>query len=404
VAQRAAGGLGRPAAVYDSVTEGLTGWQFLRTWRWIGFITLAIIFALLCAGLATWQFDRGRGASADNRLWSDNFAQDTVPLTQALPTLDAYRPGQVWRAVSMHGTWDAQKQFYLRNSILSGNTGFEVITPLHVSTGGTFLVDRGWIASSNSDPNLPASRPRPASGPVDVVARLQPSQPEKGNGGVVNGQIESIDLSELVPVVGPGTYTKAWGVLVSPSSSAQGLSRLQATPPAEGVGYHYSYMIQWILFALIGFFLLGRGASREYRRINADDPDVQRKELERVRRQARKGFTDEDTEDEALDGYVPLTRWGATTGPATAVTTGPARPALTGTPIPFDATADDADRDAEPDHTAEEPETTPESQAGQVYVLDPEPVRAEPVRAEPIRLHKTDGPPDQPRSPSNGST
>ncbi|WP_022899331.1 SURF1 family protein [Humibacter albus] len=304
------GAVAKPAAVYDTVTEGLTGWQFLRTWRWAGYAAIAVVFALVCASLALWQYDRGREASADNALVNTNFSAPVEPLTKALPTTSSYDPGQVWRRVSMRGTWDASHQYYLRNSVRSSETGFRVITALKLSTGGTILIDRGWVASSPASSSVPSKKPAPPSGAVDVVARLQGSQPKKGEGGVVNDQIVSVDLSELAPRIGGTVYSAAYGVIVSPSSTSQGLKRVQATAPAEGVGYHYSYMIQWILFALIGFFLLWRATVREFRRLNADDPEEQAREAERVRKTSRRGFTDEEIEDEALDGFVPLGRWG----------------------------------------------------------------------------------------------
>src|ERR1700710_173805 len=79
-----------PVAVYDTVTEGMTGWQFLRTWRWFAFTAAAIVFAIACAFLANWQFDRGQQASADNAIVAANFAAAPVPLEQALPTLGSY--------------------------------------------------------------------------------------------------------------------------------------------------------------------------------------------------------------------------------------------------------------------------------------------------------------------------
>jgi hypothetical protein len=182
----------------------------------------------------------------------------------------------------------------------------------------------------------PAARPAPPGGDVDLVARLQPSQAKRGEGGISGHQIESVDLAELGPNVGDEVYSAAWGVIVSPRSSAEGLARIQATPPAEGVGYHYSYLVQWILFALIGFFLFFRGAVREYRRLNADDPQEQQREAERVRKRARKAFTDEEIEDESLDGYLPLSRWTGRQGLPSGAASGPAKPALTGTPIPFE--------------------------------------------------------------------
>lgn len=340
------------------MTEGLTGWQFLRTGRWIAYFAAAVVFALICGGLALWQYDRGRQASADNHLYSANFAAETVPLTTALPTLTSYSPNQVWRAVSMRGHWDAGHQYYLRNSVRSGETGFDVITAFRLESGAMFLVDRGWVAASGSGAE-PVSRPQPPTGTVDLVARLQASQAKRGEGGVNANQIESVDLSELAPVVGERVYSAAWGVIVSPRSSAEGLARIQATPPAEGVGYHYSYMIQWLMFVLIGFFVLWRAAVREFRRLNADDPEEQRREAERVRKRARKAFTDEEIEDESLDGYVPLSRWMGPAGPAIEPGAAP-KPALTGTPIPFDASDEDDQQEPIEEHP---------SQHGHVLVL-----------------------------------
>ncbi|MGN6126192.1 MAG: hypothetical protein ACTHON_06480, partial [Humibacter sp.] len=74
---------------------------------------------------------------------------------------------------------------------------------------------------------------------------------------------------------------------------------------------------------------------------------------------ASKAFTDEETEDEALDGYLPLTRWASRPGAAVAAGA-PSRPALTGTPIPFDAAShEDESHDDEPD----------DDEADDVYVL-----------------------------------
>jgi hypothetical protein len=113
------------------------------------------------------------------------------------------------------------------------------------------------------------------------------------------------------------------------------------------------------MFVLIGFFVLWRAAVREFRRLNADDPEEQRREAERVRKRARKAFTDEEIEDESLDGYVPLSRWMGPAGPAIEPGAAP-KPALTGTPIPFDASDEDDQQEPIEEHP---------SQHGHVLVL-----------------------------------
>jgi cytochrome oxidase assembly protein ShyY1 len=306
---------GAPVAVYDTVTEGMTGWQFLRTWRWFGFIAAAVLFAIACAFLANWQFDRGQQASADNTIVAANFSAAPVPIEKALPTLDSYDASQNWQRVSITGVYRADDELVVRNRSNGGDNGFEVVTPLQLSDGSTFLVDRGWVAPSPDDALAPDSIPRPASGTVDVVVQLRPSEEQRGTGASAGNQIGSITLSQLEQSIDGNLYTGAYGVLDSQSSSAEtGLAPIQTTMPTEDVGMHYSYVLQWLFFGLIGLFALGFGMRGEHRRLNSDDPEERMRAAERLRKRASKPFTDEELEDEAIDGYLPLTRWGISGG------------------------------------------------------------------------------------------
>jgi len=316
---RAAGGgaLAKPAAVYDTVTEGLTGRQFLRTGRWIAYIALAIAFALICCGLALWQFDRGRQASTDNAIVNTNFNAAPVPLSQALPTGVRFHSNQNWQRVSATGRYDANEQLIVRNRFLNGNIGFEILTPLRTDDGAIIMVDRGWTAPSGGDVTVPALNPSPPSGDVSVVVRLRPSEAPKGTGSGTSGQIQSIDLAQIQQRVGTSVLTSAYGVLDTQAPPAsKSLTPIQPTAPTEGVGYHYSYVGQWLLFVFIAFFILARAIRNETRRLNAEDPAEQTRAAERVRKQATKPFTDEESEDELLDGYIPLSRWGFGAGGA----------------------------------------------------------------------------------------
>jgi cytochrome oxidase assembly protein ShyY1 len=334
VERRPAGELARPGARvggtvagYDTVTEGMTGWQFLRTWRWFGFTAAAIVFAVICVFLANWQFDRGQQASADNSIVAANFSAAPVPLATALPTLTSFDASQNWQRVSVTGVYRADDELLLRNSSNGGDNGFEVVTPLQLSDGSLFMVDRGWVAPSPDDALTPATVPPPASGTVDVVVQLRPSEAPRGSGTPAGNQIESITLPGVQQKIGGDMYTGAYGVLTSQSPSApSGLTPPQTTMPTEDVGFHYSYVLQWLLFAVLGFLVLGYGMRREFRRLNADDPEEQVREAARQRKRASRPFTDEELEDEAIDGYLPLSRWGGSGGAA--LPSAPVRPAL----------------------------------------------------------------------------
>ncbi|MEF2977958.1 SURF1 family cytochrome oxidase biogenesis protein [Subtercola sp. YIM 133946] len=324
VEPRRSGELARPAArpagpiaVYDTVTEGMTGWQFLRTWRWFGFIAAAILFAVVCVFLARWQFDRGQQASADNAIVAANYSAAPVPIDEALPTLASYDPSQNWQRVSVTGDYLTADQLVVRNRSNGGDNGFEVITPLQLSDGSIFIVDRGWVTPSADDPLSPAAIPDPATGTVTVVVHLRPSEEQGGTGAQSGNQISSITLPRVQQTIGGDVYTGAYGLLDSQSTAAQpGLQLLQTSMPTEDVGTHYSYTVQWLFFALIGFFGLGLAMRKEHRQLNSDDPEERQRATERLRKRASKPFTDEELEDEEIDGYLPLTRWGGSAAAA----------------------------------------------------------------------------------------
>ena len=308
---------GGPVAVYDTVTEGMTGWRFLRTWRWVGYIASALLFAVVCALLSNWQFDRGRQATADNAIVAANFFADPILIEEALPTLDAYDPEQNWQRVTVTGVFRAEDELVVRNRPNSGNNGFEVLTPLQLSDGSIFMVDRGWVAPSPDDALAPDLIPQPPPGTVKIVAQLRPSETLRGSGTPAGDQVGSITLSTVQQRIDGRLYTGAYGVLDSESPAAQiGLAPIQTTPPIKDVGTHYSYAGQWLLFALIGFVALGLAMRKEYRRLNIDDPEERVRASKRMRKRASKPFTDEELEDESIDGYIPLSRWGLSAGPA----------------------------------------------------------------------------------------
>jgi cytochrome oxidase assembly protein ShyY1 len=315
----------RTAATYDRVTHDLTGWQFAFTRRWLGYIAFAVIFAVACGFLSNWQLDRGKQAAAANALTNANFYSVPVELSTVLPRLDSYSANQDWKRVTVTGTYLARDQLFVRNRPRGSTPGFEVLTPLRLTDGKVFVVDRGWIGTG-SNVDYPAHNPAPPSGTVTVIARLEAGEPAFGGIPSIHNEIETIELAQVKERVGGPVYTGAYGLLDHQTpAAASGLKSVVTTPPTADEGLHWSYMIQWIIFALVGFFGLGYALRTEFRKVNENDPEEQAREAERVRKRARKAFTDAEVEDELLDGFVPLSRWGF--GGAAIVSGQPAVPA-----------------------------------------------------------------------------
>lgn len=277
------------------------GWGFAFSRRWLGYLAFAIVFAIACGCLSAWQLARSKEAAAANALISANFYSHPAPLASVLPTLTSFSPKQEWKRVTVTGTYERDHQLLVRNRPFNGSPGFEVLTPLRTADGSLFIVDRGWVQTgSNTDD--PAAVPPAPAGTVTVVARLKPSEPAIPGRTATGDQLGTIQLSVAEQKIGSAAvYTGAYGLLdYQKPAPATAPAPTVTDPPTQDEGLHWSYMIQWIIFALIGFFGLGYALRTEYRKRNEHTPEEQARSAERARRRALKR-TDADVEDELLE-------------------------------------------------------------------------------------------------------
>ena len=260
--------------------------------RWGGYIALVIVFAIACGFLSWWQWSRNAERIAENRLISVNWAKPAVPLDEAVPSPRAWHHDLEWREVTLRGTYLTSEQLLVRNRVRNDNPGFEVLVPLRLTDGRVFVVDRGWlpIPATASTPTAPA----PPSGVVDVVVRLQQSEPDLPGRTSPKGQIASVDLPQVQRLVGERTYTGAYGTMTSESPPAA--TRPAAEPkPVADPGPFLSYAIQWIVFAVLAFVGLFWAYRRE-KRLHG----MSREERDALRQAARRSV-DADYEDAVLD-------------------------------------------------------------------------------------------------------
>lgn len=278
-----------------------TGWRFAFSRRWLGYLAFAIVFAIACGCLSAWQLARSKEAAAANAVISENFNSTPVPLAEELPSLGSFEAKQEWTRVIVTGTYERDKELLVRNRPFNGGPGFEVLTPLRTASGALFIVDRGWVPTGNSE-DAPDSVPAAPTGTVTVVARLKPSEPSIPGRTATGSQVGTIQLSVVKERLGGSdVYTGAYGLLDYQKPAPATAPTLTVTdPPTQDEGLHWSYMIQWIIFAMIGFFGLGYALLTEYRKRNEDDPEEKARAAERQRKRALRR-TDADVEDDLLD-------------------------------------------------------------------------------------------------------
>lgn len=276
----------------------IAGWRFAFNRRWFGYLVAALVFALACVLLSKWQFARRDEAVLEITRVVDNYDAEPIPVSEALPQLDSFTADEKWRPVTLEGEYLLDEQVLVRNRPYNGSPGFEVLTPLLLEDGSVFIVDRGWMPSGTKD--LPDTVPAPPEGPVTVTARLKAGEPALAGRSAPAGQVATVELPLIADQLDQPTYTGAYGLLASESPSVAEMPAPAIKPEADE-GPHLSYAVQWIVFALFGFFGLGYALRQEYRLVNADDPDERAKAAIRRDKASRRAKSDADIEDELVD-------------------------------------------------------------------------------------------------------
>jgi len=262
--------------------------------RWLGWLAFTTLFAVICVGLAQWQWARRLEAVAEIRVVAQNWDAAPVALREVLPGDAPLNADAEWTPVVLQGEYLLDEQLLVRTRPFAGRPGFEVLTPLLLDSGEVFIVDRGWVPTGEAQ-DFPDIVPAPPTGTVEVLVRLKPGEPTIAGRGAPEGQIATIHLPELVErVEGGPVISGAYGLMDSESPAVEERPTA-ALRPAPDEGPHLSYTFQWYLFALLGYIGYGWALRQERRSLLAElsgEPIPQR-----VRRRP----SDDEIEDAIVD-------------------------------------------------------------------------------------------------------
>ncbi|GAA1755307.1 SURF1 family cytochrome oxidase biogenesis protein [Agromyces humatus] len=279
----------------------MSGWRFVLSRQWAGYLALTVIFAIVCCALGTWQLNRRAEALAEVARIDANYDADPVPVAEALPDPAAFDVDQRWQVVSLSGVFLSDDEVVVRNRPFEGSSGFEVITPFRLDDGTVFMVDRGWIPQ-NSQGRPSEAAPAPG-GEVEVTARLKAGEDRIAGRTSTGDELATIDLEELAERVGEASYTGAYGVLVQSGADVDE-PPLAAARPIRDEGPHLSYALQWYVFALLGFIGLAWAANQERKGLgeaSAAGASTKPAAREPRRPKREKRDDDADVEDGILD-------------------------------------------------------------------------------------------------------
>ncbi|WP_394940857.1 SURF1 family protein [Psychromicrobium sp. YIM B11713] len=229
--------------------------RFLFSRKWLGYLLVAVIFAIACLGLGLWQLSRKAEVDAAAHKVTSNYSAKPLEYAEAKAQFASLDLSKEWTPVSLTGVYDVAGQRIVRNRPLNGQPGYDVVIPLRLTNGDAVVIDRGWLPIGDKDPGRPDSVPAPPSGTVTVLARLRPGE-IKLQRGAPEGQLASIELKDYAQQLNYPLMTGAYGVMFQETPSVSPVPAALSVPEFDD-GTNLSYALQWFAFGLL--FLVGYG-------------------------------------------------------------------------------------------------------------------------------------------------
>lgn len=239
-----------------------------RVWlRWLVLAVFVVALAIAFVNLGIWQLDRLDQRRARND--SVTAHENTPPVEFATVFNRTITETDQWQRVTVHGTFDPDHQFLVRYRSNAGESGYEVITPLRTTTGEWVLVDRGFVPRP-ADQDYPSVLPAPPAGEVSIIGHVR--RDEQGSRDAMTpvqpgNSIRLVNSAALAVTLPYPVVNGYLSVLQITPAQSGGLVPVQ--PPELTEGNHFSYALQWFMFAGIagiGLVMLIRSDVRALRR------------------------------------------------------------------------------------------------------------------------------------------
>ena len=217
--------------------------------RWIALTAFLLIMIYLFIRLSDWQFDRYNTRIQINEITTTALSSEPINLTDLSQLSDL----KDWQKVSIKGEFVNSDAKLLRRQYLESSLGFWVITPLKLDNDQVILVNRGWIPiaeSSTSQQEIPSS----PQGGVTIIGYVQTLKDTRS-------EPEDLPLNQINHLNSTNFSSQPLSTNYLQLASMTPMDNQVAIIPLPELsnGPHFSYAIQWILFALmlpIGWYVL----------------------------------------------------------------------------------------------------------------------------------------------------
>jgi surfeit locus 1 family protein len=209
---------------------------------------LSVLVALGCVRLGVWQLDRRAERQAYNREAAARLDAPPVPIQTVRGDSAAVRLQRV-RAT---GVFRYEREFALTGRSRNGSPGAHVVTPMQLPGSDTLvLVLRGWVYSADAA-TVDFTRWREAdTAQVEgYVLPLPSAQPGSDSSEVVPNALRRLDQARIAARLG-APVADFYVVQTAGGGSGEGVPVRLDPPVVTDEGTHFSYAMQWFLFATI---------------------------------------------------------------------------------------------------------------------------------------------------------
>ena len=154
--------------------------------RWTAVVPPAIVVLAVAAGLVwlgQWQVGRLAWKEALIRTVEERTVAPPVPLPPRADWAALKPDGYEYRRVSATGSFDHAEEVHVYRPLISARGAYHglgdiVLAPFHLASGGTVIVNRGFVPNERLDPTT-----RPAgqvAGPVTITGLMRAPQERNG--------------------------------------------------------------------------------------------------------------------------------------------------------------------------------------------------------------------------------
>ncbi len=220
---------------------------------------LVAVVVVTCVGFGQWQLDRLQEVRETNARLEQRLAAEPADLASLADpgTTSAASVDQAeleFRRVAVNGTFRPEEEVLQRNRSYRNQTGFHVLTPLELESGGVVLVRRGWVPSSLDSP--PVDQAPPPAGAVSVVGVLERpvDQPGFGPQDPDEGVLERVfhtDTARLDRQVDGELFPMVLRIDTELDNPTDDQLPFPVGSPELDEGSHFSYTVQWHSFAVL---------------------------------------------------------------------------------------------------------------------------------------------------------